>query len=308
MGLIEGETLAQILAGGESRLDLSRLLRPVQQVCQAVGHAHACGVVHRDLKPENVIIGSLGVVKVIDWGIAVRLEDLEEGEPEGALIFGTPAYLPPEQANAGTGRIDERADVFSLGGILCEILTGEPPYAGEDQDQVLARACAADLHDAHRRLDVSGADHELVALAKRCLEANPAHRPKDAGEVEAAVQEYLASGLRRFERDQVRFFELCLDLFCIAGLDGYFRQINANFSKVLGFAEQELLKRPFVEFVHPDDVERTIKAVDRLQAGRKVVGFSNRYRRVDGTYVRLEWSARAIPEEGVIYAVARLLS
>jgi serine/threonine-protein kinase len=145
----------------------------------------------------------------------------------------------------------------------------------------------------------------LIALAKSCLDPDPVNRPRDGGAVDAVIQDFLSSGLRRLERDQIRFFELSLDLFCIAGLDGYFRQINANFSRVLGFAEGDLLSRPFVEFVHPEDEAATLEAVARLKDGQRVVGFANRYRRADGSYVRLEWSSRAVPEEGVIYAVAR---
>jgi len=121
-------------------------------------------------------------------------------------------------------------------------------------------------------------------------------------EVERVLKEYLESSLRRIERDQMRFFELSLEMFCIAGLDGYFRQINANFPRTLGFTESELLASPFVDFVHPEDIEATAEAVADLSQGQKVVGFANRYRHAAGHYIRLEWSARAIPEEGVIYA------
>jgi len=305
MGLIEGETLAQILDRREGLSDLPKLLRCFEQVCQTAGHAHSRGIIHRDLKPENVMIGGFGTVKVIDWGIALRLNAEESADEE--LICGTPAYLPPEQAVGEFDRIDERADVFSLGGILCEILTGHPPYRGESQEEVMEQAGEARLGDAFARLENCGADHELVRLAKHCLSADPASRPRTAVEVERVLKDYLESGLRRIERDQMRFFELSLEMFCIAGLDGYFRQINSNFPRNLGFTEEELRSRPFIDFVHPDDVVATAEAVANLGSGHQVVGFTNRYRHVDGYYVRLEWSARAIPDEGVIYAVARFL-
>lgn len=310
MGLVEGETLAQILA--RRRLvgkgdGLADLLRPFEQACQAVGHAHARGVIHRDLKPENVMIGGFGAVKVIDWGIAAALAQMVEGDAELEVLFGTPAYLPPEQARGELGRIDERADVFSLGGILCEMLTGAPPFAGAEQEDVLRRARAGDVSEAWERLQRCGADHELVKLAKRCLEPRAEDRPRDAGAVGRVIKDYLESGLRRLQRDQVRFFDRSLEMFCIAGLDGFFRQINANFPRTLGFSEAELLGRPFLDFVHPEDVAPTLEAMARLRAGEKVTGFVNRYQHVAGHYVRLEWSSRAVPEEGVIYAVARPL-
>ena len=103
----------------------------------------------------------------------------------------------------------------------------------------------------------------------------------------------------------MRFFDLSVDLFCVAGLDGFFRRVNDNFYRVLGYAESELLAKRFVDFVHPDDREATLREVSRLSRGETTLRFHNRYLRVDGVAVWLEWNARAVPDEGVIYAVAR---
>src|SRR5207253_7443276 len=94
----------------------------------------------------------------------------------GALM-GTPSYMPPEQARGEAALIDPRADVFALGAILCEILTGRPPYAGDTADEVCRKAAAADLADAHARLDACAADEALRGLAKRCLAAERQDRP-----------------------------------------------------------------------------------------------------------------------------------
>ena len=95
-------------------------------------------------------------------------------------VMGTPAYMPPEQALGEVDRLDERADVFGLGAILCEILTGKPPYVGEDGSEVYRQARHGALDDCFDRLDASDND-ELVELSKRALAAEPAGRWRNAG-------------------------------------------------------------------------------------------------------------------------------
>ena len=96
-------------------------------------------------------------------------------------VLGTPAYMAPEQARGDLERVDERADVFGLGAILCEILTGRPPYVGTDSGDVQRLAARAELDDAFDRLGACGAEPELVALSRQCLAARPDDRPRDAG-------------------------------------------------------------------------------------------------------------------------------
>jgi serine/threonine-protein kinase len=117
-------------------------------------------------------------------------------------VLGTPAYMAPEQARGELHALDARADVFGLGAILCNILTGKPPFAGPGE-AALRQAQQADLADAFARLDGCGADAELIALAKRCLAAGPADRPRDAGEVAAAVTAYRESVERRLRQAEV---------------------------------------------------------------------------------------------------------
>jgi serine/threonine-protein kinase len=219
MKLIRGESLDRLLRQRPSVRDgLPRFLAIVEQVCQAVAYAHDQGVIHRDLKPLNVMVGAFGEVQVMDWGLAKRLrkgtapapepepEDdpaatvAWEGAPEAAegtqagAILGTPAYMPPEQARGEIELIDERADVFALGAMLCTVLTGQPPYVGK-RGEVLRQTMAADLADASSRLDASGADAELIALTRRCLMPRREDRPRHAGEVAAALAAY-QSGLQ----------------------------------------------------------------------------------------------------------------
>jgi serine/threonine-protein kinase len=217
MKLVEGHTLADLLAGRPSPdADLPRFLKVFEQVCQAVAYAHSKGVIHRDLKPANVMVGAFGEVQVMDWGLAKVVGDGEPGAatpaatspPPGGQtrdgqVLGTPAYMAPEQARGEVGRMDERADVFALGAILCEILTGRPPYTGEDAQDVLGQAAEANLSAALARLDGCGADAELVRLAKAYLAPRPEGRPPNAGEVAGAVGAYQAGVQERLRQAEV---------------------------------------------------------------------------------------------------------
>jgi tetratricopeptide (TPR) repeat protein/tRNA A-37 threonylcarbamoyl transferase component Bud32 len=224
MKLVQGLTLARLLkqrAGpGE---DLDRWLGVFVQVCQAVALAHSKGVLHRDLKPGNVMVGEFGEVQVMDWGMA-KVRDLAAehlaADPEAETVerpvdlerpaeatrtgmqMGTPAYMAPEQARGEVGRLDARCDVFGLGAILCEILTGAPPYRGP-RTVVEKLALRADLGEALSRLEGSGADPELVGLARQCLAADPGDRPADAGAVAQAVSAYRSGVQERLRRAEL---------------------------------------------------------------------------------------------------------
>src|SRR5262249_21393946 len=112
-------------------------------------------------------------------------------DTEAGSLLGTPAYMPPEQANGEGARPHRRRDAFGLGAILCEVLTGRPPYVGRSAEEVRRKAANGDLADARARLDACGADGELIALAKRCLAAEAIDRPKDAREVADALSAHL---------------------------------------------------------------------------------------------------------------------
>ena len=113
--------------------------------------------------------------------------------------MGTPSYMAPEQARGQLDTLDERADVFGLGAILCEILTGLPPYAATSGDEAYRKAVRADLDEALARLDACGTEAELVALAKSCLAAAPRDRPRDAGVVVATLGAHLAGVKERLK-------------------------------------------------------------------------------------------------------------
>jgi serine/threonine protein kinase len=208
MKLIRGKTLAERLKerpGPSAELDF--FVEVFEKVCLAVAFAHSQRVIHRDLKPANVMVGKFGEVQVMDWGLAKVLGEPGEPAPGGAgvppeaaigadpeertragQVLGTPAYMPPEQAQGRTDRIDERADVFALGGILCVILTGQPPYVGRTGVSVWRKAREASLADATARLDAVRQERRFAELAKRCLSPDPADRPPRAAEVAAEVR------------------------------------------------------------------------------------------------------------------------
>src|SRR5262249_7753358 len=155
------------------------------------------GVLHRDLKPGNILVGERDEVQVLDWGLgkvvhgagADLTEQAGRASPQAPDSYGphfstqfgtrigTPSYIPPEEARGEVGSFDERSDVSGLGAILCEILTGKPPYLGAKQEvEELASSAESSLGPVHARLDACGADEELIALARRCLAANPTNR------------------------------------------------------------------------------------------------------------------------------------
>src|SRR5262249_23822508 len=163
MKLVKGRTLAALLAERtDPTQDRMRWLKVFEQVCQTVAYAHARGVLHRDLKPANVMVGSFGEVQVMDWGLAKVLPEggatadeasragphaaeatlIDTGsrpDTQAGSVLGTPAYMAPEQARGEVERVDERADVFGLGAILCQVLTGRPPFVAA-QGQAVRQA------------------------------------------------------------------------------------------------------------------------------------------------------------------------
>jgi PAS domain S-box-containing protein len=110
---------------------------------------------------------------------------------------------------------------------------------------------------------------------------------------------------KRSEQEIERIFNTTGYMICVANMEGYFKRINSSFEQTLGYSTKELLKQPFFEFIHPDDIEKT-KAViaEKLSRGVQVIGFENRYRCKDGSYKWLSWTSRPIVEEGVMYAIA----
>jgi serine/threonine protein kinase/Flp pilus assembly protein TadD len=221
MKLVGGESLESILDAiadeGHSTLHrpygdnfpLSRLLQIFLKVCDAVSFAHSRGVLHRDLKPENVMVGDFGEVLVMDWGLAkvgskeatpsrervgtIRSEK-EMGRTLDGDILGTPSYMPPEQADGRIDELDERSDVFALGGILYRILTHVAPYTGETVENVLLKAVVGEVVRPRKRSPWNHIPPELEAI---CLKAMAKERSRRYVNVRALVDDILSFQERR---------------------------------------------------------------------------------------------------------------
>ncbi|MCB9736708.1 MAG: protein kinase [Deltaproteobacteria bacterium] len=190
MKLVRGRTLEQAIAeaaGLEGRL---ALLGHFLGLCQAVAYAHEKAVIHRDLKPANVMVGAFGETIVIDWGLARiggHRRATEMGKP-----LGTPAYMSPEQALGQQDLVGKPADVWGLGAILYELLTGRPPFSGASAADVLAQVLQQPLRPVRAR--EPNAPRELVAICERALTRDIATRYPDAKALAAEVQAYLVGG------------------------------------------------------------------------------------------------------------------
>lgn len=224
MKLVSGRTLAELLVHADRapncetqrRADLDIFMH----ICRTMAYAHSQGIIHRDLKPANIMIGAFDEVQVMDWGLARELDDAEESRSSDAYIrvdpgpdvsgrltnapltdagriVGTLSYMPPEQARGE--RLDCRADVFSLGAILGELLTGKPPHWSEPSDDPdgcrnaarIALIAGGNLEAAFQRLNHCGADPDLRQLACDCLQADRSLRPANASKVVERLSRYL---------------------------------------------------------------------------------------------------------------------
>src|SRR5205823_12079115 len=167
--------LDEVIQAG--RLDPDEAARISGQVAEAVGAAHAAGILHRDIKPANVMIGPHGQVKVLDFGIARTVQDTTITQP--AFAIGTAAYMPPERVQGQPG--DERSDIYALGCLLYALLTGRPPFVADDAVAILHQQVHADPVPPGRAGARVPPGLERLVLAM--LAKAPDDRPQSAAEV-----------------------------------------------------------------------------------------------------------------------------
>ncbi len=213
MKLVRGRTLAKALKEGQGLAARLELLPHFIDLCQAIAYAHSRGVLHRDLKPANVMVGEFGETVVIDWGLAKaknqpdvhadplsvallqsrdgRLLDLDK--TQYGQVLGTPHYMAPEQATGAIDKVDERSDVYALGAVLYEILTGNPPFRGKTPAEILNQV----ISDKPASIESVEPDTppEMVAICSRAIDRDPDRRYQTAKDFADDIQRYLSGAL-----------------------------------------------------------------------------------------------------------------
>jgi predicted Ser/Thr protein kinase len=179
MEYIPGKSLAELQRDRPPELD--RSLELVGQLAEGLSAVHACGLLHRDIKPSNAIVGDDGLPRLVDFGLAEPLASAAL-----ARVSGTIPYMAPEQARGESDRIDARTDLFALGAVLYELLTGRPPYLGETRQDLLSQACTGDVVPPRERNPKIPAAVNTVCM--RCLAKAPGDRFASAADLAEAVR------------------------------------------------------------------------------------------------------------------------
>lgn len=277
MRFVKGRTLSEAArefherraSGQVNTLEMPALLNAFVTVCNTVAYAHSRAVIHRDLKGQNVILGDFGEVVVLDWGLAklVGRQESEASEPSIMLdkagadsshtvhgqALGTPAYMAPEQAAGRSDQIDRHTDVYGLGAILYEILTGVPPFTGESTEEVLRKVREeAPMPPRQLWAEVPPA---LDALCLRALAKQPTDRPVAAVDLAHAVQGWQESERRKAEEalreSEALYHSLVESLPCVVvrkDLEGRFTFGNHCYSELLGCPLEQIIGKTDFDF------------------------------------------------------------
>ncbi len=194
--LIRGRTLTEELKHCATPQERLRVLPHFVNLCQAIAYAHRRGVIHRDIKPDNVMVGEFGETVVLDWGLAKpkghadhallrKMQEEEVQETQEGMVLGTPAYMSPEQACGAISDVDEKSDVWSLGAVLYQVLTGRPPFVGKTAMDVILKVNSEPVVPV-RELNKE-APRELAAVCEKALKKKKQERYADARAVAAEV-------------------------------------------------------------------------------------------------------------------------
>ncbi len=215
MKLVRGKTLHDTLKERKTLEERLKLLPHFESLCQAIAYAHSRGVIHRDIKPANVMLGEFGETVLLDWGIAKikSLEDVSEerlrehvsalneerplddvgAETKAGMRLGTPHYMAPEQARGDIASVDERSDVYALGSVLYEILTGKTPFSGKTTHEILHKVVHS--NPVSVLTAVSEAPPELVMICEKAMRKESAERYQTAVELAEDIQRFIDGSL-----------------------------------------------------------------------------------------------------------------
>jgi PAS domain S-box-containing protein len=314
MRFVHGHTLVEASrdyhrkrqAGEEEPLELVSLLSAFVTVCNTVAYAHSRGVIHRDLKGENVLLGDFGEVFILDWGVAKVVGATEEASDhlpiqessveavrtiQGAIV-GTPAYMAPEQAEGRSDLVGSRTDIYGLGAVLYEILTGQPPFDGASTMEILEKV----IRDPPRRPSELWPDvpPTLEAACLRALSKEPAGRHASAAELGTEIQTWQETQRRQAEEELRRSRER-FELAVRGSQDGLWdwdlenNQVffSPRWKSILGYADHELANdlNEWVQRLHPDERDRVLAANQaHINGATSHYEYEYRLRHKDGSY------------------------
>tara|TARA_R110002049_G_scaffold4601_5_gene31998 strand:- start:10009 stop:11973 length:1965 start_codon:yes stop_codon:yes gene_type:complete len=330
MTLVEGETLREHVAQFHRKMrhdtdaassELFTLLRHWVAVARTIAYAHSSGFLHRDIKSENVVVGAYGQVTVIDWGLAKRIEDTEPNESvdlqtdqlyptatqatRSGLRLGTPPFMSPEQAHGDVEAVDRRTDTYALSGLLYEILTGQPPFVGNDADAVMEAVKSqppADPRTLKPFLPLRLCQICLQGLAK---DKNDRHQ--SAAVLADEVEDWMDNESIRLQADEIRrkLFELSDDIMLVFDNTPTVLWANSAWERVMGWKPEELIGKVPNVLVHPDDQSRDAEVFASVSRGEVATGMERRMRAKDGSYRWYSWTATPILDEGTTCAIGR---
>jgi serine/threonine protein kinase len=187
MEYVEGQSLGELARSGP--LPPRRVAHYVQQVAEAVHFAHQNGVLHRDIKPSNVLVDNMDRARVMDFGLARHVDRTQKLTITGQIL-GTPTYMAPEQITNRKGELGPACDVYGLGTLLYELLTGQPPFKGRDQFETLLHVLDREPPLPRRHNPAVPRELELICL--KCLEKDPRQRYPTAKDVADDLARYLS--------------------------------------------------------------------------------------------------------------------
>jgi len=188
MEYYESRDLGRVLYH-DGAIDSQRTINMISQVCSGLSAAHGVGVMHRDIKPANILVGEEDGIKIVDFGLASMEQQVGSRLTKSGLLIGTPEYMAPEQIT-GT-RTDHRGDIYSLGLVMYEMLSGKKPFVAETPVKVLFMHLEAEAEPLANL--VENLNQDLESLIARAMSKDPDHRPQDCQTIMEELEKIQAS-------------------------------------------------------------------------------------------------------------------